>query len=134
MHGSAATYAQTAKATLSGRDLEAQLLLNAAARLSAVQEGWPKTSADLDRALLFNRKLWTVFATSATSPDNPLPVSLKSNIASLALFIFNRQVDIEREPAPEKLRALISINREVATGLRTSTGAARPPAPAGVSA
>jgi flagellar protein FlaF len=134
MHDSAAAYARTAKATLTGRDLEAQLLLRAAARLSAVQEGWPKTSADLNPALVFNRKLWTVFATSATRPEYPLPTGLKTNIANLALFIFNRQFEIEKEPAPEKLRALISINREVATGLRTSTPAASAPATATVSA
>ena len=124
MHESAAAYARTAKTTLSGRDLEAQLLLRAAAKLTAVHDGWPTTSADLDPALVFNRKLWTVFATSATRPDYPLPSTLKANIANLAVFIFNRQFEIEKSPAPEKLRALISINREVATGLR-----ARAPAP-----
>jgi flagellar protein FlaF len=110
------------------------LLLRAAARLSAVQEGWPKTSADLSPALLFNRKLWTVFATSSTRPDNPLPNGLKSNIANLALFIFTRQFEIERDPAPEKLRALISINREVATGLRAAAPTAGAPVRATASA
>jgi flagellar biosynthesis activator protein FlaF len=128
MQDRAAAYAHTAKVTLSGRDLEAQLLLRAAARLSAVHEGWPQTSGDLSPALVYNRKLWTVFATSATRPENPLPNALKSNIANLALFIFTRQLDIEQAPAPEKLRALISINKEVATGLRASAGAAMVPA------
>jgi flagellar protein FlaF len=126
MHDRAAAYANTAKATLSGRDLEAQLLLRAAARLSAVHEGWPNSSPDLAPALIYNRKLWTVFATSATRPENPLPNAIKSNIANLALFIFTRQLDIEQAPAPEKLRALITINREVATGLRSSVSAAAP--------
>lgn len=130
MHDSAAAYAHTAKATLTGRDLEAQLLLRAAARLSAVHEGWPTTSADLNPALVFNRRLWTIFATSATRADFPLPNDLKSNIANLALFIFKRQFEIESAPAPEKLRALISINREIATGLRTSSAPAQAPAQA----
>jgi flagellar protein FlaF len=128
MQDRAAAYANTAKATLSGRDLEAQLLLRAAARLNAVHEGWPNSSPDLAPALIYNRKLWTVFATSATRPENPLPKALKSNIANLALFIFTRQLEIEKEPAPEKLRALISINREVATGLRSSVSAVAVPA------
>jgi flagellar biosynthesis activator protein FlaF len=134
MHESAAAYARTAKTTLSGRDLEAQLLLRAAAKLTAVHDGWPTTSADLDLALVFNRKLWTVFATSATRPDYPLPSALKANIANLAVFIFNRQFEIEKAPAPEKLRALISINREVATGLRTRAPAQGAPAPMPASA
>jgi flagellar protein FlaF len=119
MHESAAAYARTAKTTLSGRDLEAQLLLRSAAKLTAIQEGWPATAGDLDPALIFNRKLWTVFATSATRPEYALPLQLKTNIANLAVFIFNRQFEIERAPGPEKLGTLISINREVATGLRT---------------
>ena len=134
MHESAAAYARTAKATLTGRDLEAQLLLRAAARLSAIHEGWPDSSVDLNPALVFNRKLWTIFATSATRPDYPLPSDLKANIANLALFIFKRQFEIEAAPAPEKLRALISINREIATGLRTSAPAARAPAQAALPA
>jgi flagellar protein FlaF len=129
MHESAAAYARTAKATLTGRDLEAQLLLRAAARLTAIHEGWPNTAGDLQPALVFNRKLWTIFATSATRPDYPLPTEIKTNIANLAVFIFNRQFDIEAAPAPEKLRALISINREIATGLRTTPT----PAPAAFS-
>jgi flagellar protein FlaF len=40
------------------------------------------------------------------------------------LFIFNRTITVLAEPAPEKLKILISINREIAAGLRGSSAAA----------
>ena len=55
--------------TANPRELEADLLLNAAARLQAIRDGWANKNPELDAALLFNRKLWSVFVTSATSPE-----------------------------------------------------------------
>ena len=69
MQTAAKAYQATAKQTSSPRALEADLLLKAASRLKAVQDGWDKTRSDLDNALLYNRKLWTIFLTSATSTD-----------------------------------------------------------------
>ena len=66
-------YGATANKTSNPRELEADLLLNAAARLQAIRDGWTDKSPELDAALLFNRKLWSIFVPSATSPENPLP-------------------------------------------------------------
>ena len=107
-----------AKATQSPRELEAAVLLKAASRLQAVRDDWTGRRAELDDALTFNRKLWTVLATSATEAENPLPGAIKQNIANLAVFVFNRTVSIMAEPQPEKLDVLIRINREIAAGLR----------------
>jgi flagellar protein FlaF len=109
-----------AQKTSSPRDLEADLLIKAAAKLQRVCDDWQNHSRELDEALLFNRRLWTIFATSATSPENPLPKPIKQNIANLSLFIFNRTIDIQTDPQPGKVPSLISINREVAAGLRGS--------------
>jgi len=119
MHHGAAAYASTAKvtSTASPRDLEASLLLKAAARLQAVKDNWEKARGDLSPALAYNRKLWTILSTSATKPENPLPLPIKNNIANLGLFIFQRTIDIEIEPAPEKLSILVSINSNIAAGL-----------------
>lgn len=92
--------------------------MKSAVRLQAVKEGWPDTQADLRAALTYNRRLWTIFATSATADENPLPQSVKQNIANLGLFIFQHTMAMESDPAPEKLTALIGINREIAAGLR----------------
>jgi flagellar biosynthesis activator protein FlaF len=112
-----------AQATQSPRELEASVLLKAASRLQAVRDDWNGRRGELDEALTFNRKLWTILVTSATDADNPLPLAIKNNIANLAIFVFERTITVMVEPAPEKLGALVTINREIAAGLR-----AQPPA------
>ena len=98
--------------------------MKAASRLQAIREDWVGKRAELDEALTFNRKLWTILVTSATDADNPLPQAIKNNIANLAIFVFERTITVMSEPAPEKLAALVTINREIAAGLRAQ------PAPA----
>ena len=120
-HQATQAYSQTAKITVSPRDLEADLLLKAAAMLQTVQDSWPDSHGDLNGALTYNRRLWTVFATSVTGEGNPLPDSVKQNIANLGLFVFNQSIVVQRDPAPEKLTSLISINREIAAGLRSQS-------------
>ncbi|MCT8972814.1 MULTISPECIES: flagellar biosynthesis regulator FlaF [Microbaculum] len=122
MQNSAAQlYASTAQKTSSPRDLEADLLIKAAAKLQRVCDDWPNRKPELDEALTFNRRLWTIFATSATKPENPLPHQVKQNIANLSLFIFNQTIDLQTNPRPEKVPSLISINRELAAGLRATS-------------
>jgi flagellar biosynthesis activator protein FlaF len=118
MQQAASAYARVAKATQSPRELEATVLLKAASRLQAVRDDWQGRRAELDEALTYNRKLWTILVTSVTDADNPLPQVIKNNIANLALFVFERTITVMTEPAPEKLGALVTINREIAAGLR----------------
>ena len=112
-------YARVGTATLPPRELEASLLSKAAARLQAVKDDWAQRSGDLDAALTYNRKLWSVFASAVTQSDTALPREVKQNIANLSLFVFNQTVGIQADPSPAKLAALISINRTIADGLRT---------------
>src|SRR5215212_10826886 len=118
MQQAASAYARVAKATQSPRELEATVLLKAASRLQAVRDDWQGRRAELDEALTYNRKLWTILVTSVTDADNPLPQAIKNNIANLAIFVFERTITVMTEPAPEKLGALVTINREIAAGLR----------------
>jgi flagellar biosynthesis activator protein FlaF len=119
MHHGATAYASTAKITASAnpRELEASLLLKAAARIQTVKDKWPGPHGELSQALNFNRKLWTVLTTSATRPENPLPLPIKNNIANLGVFVLNRSIEIEIAPEPDKLSILVSINRNLAAGL-----------------
>ena len=117
-HQAAETYARAQQATVNPRELEASLLAKAAVRLQAAKDNWNAEESGLDAALAFNRKLWTVFVSSVTSPDNPLPREIKQNVANLALFVFNHTLGIQAAPDPAKLNALISINRHLAEGLR----------------
>lgn len=117
-HKAAQAYGKTAQATTNPRDLEANLLIKAATKLQAVKDNWQGKNDQLDQALLYNRQLWTIFVTAVTREENPLPTQIKQNIANLGLFIFNQTLSIQREPVPGKLTTMISINREIAAGLR----------------
>ena len=118
MQQAANAYARVAQATQSPRELEAAVLLKAASRLQALRDDWQGRRSDLDEALTYNRKLWTILVTSVTDADNPLPVAIKNNIANLAIFVFERTITVMTEPGPDKLGALVTINREIAAGLR----------------
>ncbi len=121
MQSATKAYATVAQQTASPRELEAQLLLRAASRLQNVHDHWETERAALDHALLFNRKLWTIFMSSATSNDNPLPAALRQNIANIGIFVMNQTLTVMGNPQPERLRSLININRQLAAGLSGQT-------------
>jgi len=123
MHNAANVYARVAKTGQAPREIEASILLNAASRLQAVSNSWDAKQTELSEALTYNRKVWTVLSTAVADDANPLPLPIKQNIASLAIFIFNRTIAVLAEPSPEKLKVLISINREIAAGLRGNAAA-----------
>lgn len=112
------TYAKTAITGTSQRELEAAALMKAAIRMKAVQEQWDSDRSDLDGALAYNRKLWTILSTSATDAESQLPSEIQRNIALIAIFIFNRSLDIIVEPKREDLDVLIEIDRNIAAGLK----------------
>jgi len=116
MHHAAQAYGNVAKQTSSPREMEASLLLKAAARLQAVSESWGSRE-QIDEALLYNRKLWAIFLTSVTRAENPLPDLVRQNIANLGVFVMNQTISLMTEPRREKLAPLININRELAAGL-----------------
>jgi flagellar protein FlaF len=117
MQSASQTYQNVARQTSSPRDLEATLLLKAAARLQTVQDSWDEQKSTLDEALLFNRKLWSIFLTEATDASNPLPREVRQNVANLGLFVMNQTVTAMSDPRPEQLGSLIKINRDLAAGL-----------------
>jgi len=117
MRNAAQIYGNVAKQTASPRELEASLLLRAAARFQAIKDSPTKSDREFDDALVFNRKLWSIFLTSVTQADNPLPAAIRQNIANLGLFVMNQTVTLAAERRPEGLSSLITINRELAAGL-----------------
>lgn len=117
MHQAAKAYGAVAQQIANPREREADLLLAAAARLQMIRESWDEKRPELDAALLNNRMLWTIFMTSATNPENPLPSDVRQNVANLGLFVLKQTVAILANPKPETLGSLITINRELAAGL-----------------
>ncbi|RUT33217.1 flagellar biosynthesis regulatory protein FlaF [Arsenicitalea aurantiaca] len=118
-------YQQVARRTTNPRDLEANLLSRSASNLQRIREDWEKSQSELNAALVFNSKLWRVFLGSVTRADNPLPAAIRQNVANLGVFVMNQTMKLEARPEPAKLDVLITINRELAAGLRA---AANPPA------
>lgn len=113
-----AAAAKSAQSTVSPRELEASLLIKAATRLQSVADDWVARADDLDEALAYNRKLWTLLVSAVIAEDNPLPLGIKQNILGLANFIFNHTFKMITDPQQMGLGVLISINRDVAAGLR----------------
>jgi Flagellar biosynthesis regulator FlaF len=117
----AQAYQQTAKVVESPRERESALLMKAAAGLQKIRDEWDNaTHEDLKAALTFNRKLWTIFMTSVTREDSPLPHDVRQNIANLGMFILNqtREILIDINPQPRQLEVLVRLNRQIAAGLR----------------
>ncbi len=127
-------YDQGTKTTASGRQLEAGALFKAARRLEECQEKWnaPDCSERLHDALAHNRRLWTFFQSELVEPDHGLPMDLRRDILRLSLFIDRRTIEVIAEPYPEKLTALIEINRHIAAGLSANVAAAGAGLPEGV--
>jgi flagellar protein FlaF len=117
MQNAAQAYGTVAKQIANPRELEADLLLKAASRLQTIHDSWDDSRPKLDDALLYNRKLWSIFLASVTSPDHPLPVAIRQNVANLGLFVMNQTVSMMSNPRREHLGSLININRELAAGL-----------------
>jgi len=120
----ATAYQQVGRQTTSPRELEANLLSKSASNLQRVRDDWDNMrNRDLVAALLFNRRLWTVFVSSATREDSVMPVDLRENIANLGIFIMKQSISLQAEPVAQKLDVLININRQLAAGLRANAPA-----------
>jgi flagellar biosynthesis activator protein FlaF len=117
MSNAAQAYARTSQATSSPREIEAQALLKAARQLQEVQSNWAGPCKDMDRALLFNRRLWSIFMSAAQTEENPQPKEVRQNIANIGVFVMKQTVDMQMNPDPAKLKSLIDINCNLAAGL-----------------
>lgn len=117
-HQAACLYAATAKEAAGPRELEAGLLLKAAAKLQAALESWSDRPPGLSAALLYNRRLWIVFMDAVMRDDNRLPVAVRQNILNLGAFVMAETFSLMTAPKPEHLANIIRINRRIAAGLR----------------
>ena len=115
-------YSSVDKATMSGRDIEAEVLTLAAAKLKQCQDGWNDAdrSKKLQDALKYNQMIWSVFQGDLLDPTNPLPTHLKQQLLSLSAFVDKRIFDVMAYPEPQKISILISINMNIAAGLKES--------------
>jgi flagellar protein FlaF len=107
-------YANVSNKVSNPRDLEASLLLEAATKLQAANDG---RGEPLNSALNHNRKLWTLLISAVTNKDNPLDIAIRQNVANLGLFVCKQTLSAQLDPKPDNVVPLIRINRELAAGL-----------------
>jgi flagellar biosynthesis activator protein FlaF len=115
--GAAQAYARVATVTSSPREIEAKALLMAANKLQAVMSDANATLAQTTAALMFNRKLWTIFLSEAQRDDNPNPLDVRQNIANISVFVLSQTAALQISPQREHFKSLIEINRNIAAGL-----------------
>src|SRR5260370_26534062 len=133
MSHAAQAYARTSQTTTAPREIEAQALLKAARQLQDVQTNWIGPDKNMHQALLFNRRLWSIFMSAAETNDNPQPLEIRQNIANIGRFVLKQTLRRQINPDPAKLKTLIDINCNIAAG--PSGRVVRPcPRPGGFSA
>src|SRR5258708_21033788 len=116
MSHAAQAYARTSHTTTSPREIEAQALLKAARQLQDVQANWSGPDKNMHQALLFNRRLWSIFMSAAETNENPQPMEIRQNIANIGVFVLKQTIEMQINPDPAKLKSLIDINCNIAPG------------------
>ena len=117
MSHAAQAYARTSQTTAAPREIEAQALLKAARQLQEVQTNWTGPDQKMYKALLFNRRLWSIFLTAAEDNGNQNSLEIRQNIANIGVFVIKQTIEMQMDPDPAKLKSLIDINCNIAAGL-----------------
>src|SRR5438046_1997681 len=117
MSDAARAYSRTSQAMSSPREIEAQALLKAAKQLYEVHANWVGPDKNMQNALYFNRRLWSIFMSAAESNNNPQPLEVRQYIANIGVFVMKQTIDMQMNPDPAKLKSLIEINCNIAAGL-----------------
>src|SRR5258707_7423104 len=103
MPQAAQAYTRTSQTTAAPREIEAQPLLKAARQLQDVQANWTGPDKNMHNALLFNRRLWSIFMSAAETNDNPQPMEIRQNIANIGVVVMKQTIDKQLNPDPAKL-------------------------------
>lgn len=117
-------YQQQQKRNLTPREVEAMAFTKAALLLEEAK-GKTKNVDEYAKALRFNHLLWTIIQADLTDPANQLPDEIKANVMSLSIFVDKQTTKALRSTDPKELDILITINRNLAAGLRTNAATAQ---------
>ena len=113
----AQAYARVATTTASPREIEAKALLMAANKLQTVMTNANATFEQMSEALMFNRKLWTIFLSEAHRDGNPQPLEVRQKIANIGVFVLSHTAALQISRQRQHFKPLIEINRNIAAGL-----------------
>lgn len=112
-------YQSAQRSNLTPREVEAMAFTRAAVMLEEAKTKSTEIES-FAKALRFNSLLWTIIQADITEPDNVLPNELKASIMSLSIFVDKQTAKVLRTPNPEDLDILITVNRNLAAGLRAA--------------
>lgn len=112
-------YQQTVRQTASEKDVELQVFASVTSKMRAANLDNPKhLTPKMAEALILNTRLWTILFSDLVSPENQLPLELKTQLIQLSEFtqahtqkVFRGEADID---------ALIEINSNIMDGLKAS--------------
>lgn len=107
-------YQRAATQAESPRELEYRAFGAVTADLVRVKEE-PLSPAQRAEALEANRRLWNVLSADCAVPGNQLPMTLRGQIISLAMWVARYSRDVLRDGAD--VEPLIEINRAMMEGL-----------------
>ena len=102
-HQAVSAYCKAARETATPRQLEAELLLKAAANPQRVLDSWTNKPLGLSEALLYNRRLWIVFIDAVIRDDNKLPIAVRQNVLNLGAFVMAETFSLMTKPKPDHL-------------------------------
>jgi flagellar biosynthesis activator protein FlaF len=107
-------YQRAATQAESPRDLEYRAFGHVTAGLVRVKEDKPPITA-IAEALDANRRLWNLLSADCAVPENSLPLALRGQIISLAMWVARYSGEVLRDGAD--IEPLIDINRTMMEGL-----------------
>ena len=96
------------------RDLEYRAFGQVTASLLRVKEERPPLTAVVE-AIDANRRLWNLLSADCAAPENQLPITLRGQIISLAMWVARYSSEVLRDGAD--VEPLIDINRTMMEGL-----------------
>ncbi len=96
------------------RDLEYRAFGQVTAGLVRVKEEKPPLPVVLE-VIDANRRLWNVLSADCAAPENQLPITLRGQIISLAMWVARYSSEVLRDGAD--VEPLIDINRAMMEGL-----------------
>lgn len=105
--------------TMSGRQVEGEVLLKAAMLFRRAQGGLDGTclNTEVEEALDFNRRIWDVLRRGWAEKDCPLPIEVRQNLLNLSVFMAKAELAFRAKPEGTALNSLIQVNETLAGGL-----------------
>ncbi len=115
-------YAQASAPTRTDRGTEYAIFARVTKELKSVDESDKSQFPRLAHAVQTNHRLWNTLAADLMQDENSLPVALRGQILSLALFVGRQTHAILSGKASKEL--LVEINTAIMKGLRSGGQAA----------